>query len=209
MERAKAYGLFLAGITFMALGIVLFVKATLGTTPISSMIYVLSLALPFSMGAFNFIASTVAFLVQLAVRGRAFPRHQWLQIPATLLFSVGIDAWMHALSWVVPSTWGEEWLVMILGCLTMGIGVTLEVKGGVIMMPFEAFINMVCEIWHFRFGNVKIIFDCALVALAAAFSLYFFGDIEGIREATLISAFSTGFLVKCFTMYIPWMRRTD
>lgn len=209
MERVKAYGLFLAGITFMALGIVLFVKATLGTTPISSMIYVLSLALPFSMGAFNFIASAVAFLVQLAVRGRAFPRHQWLQIPATLLFSVGIDAWMHALSWVAPSTWGEEWLVMILGCLTMGVGVTLEVKGGVIMMPFEAFINMVCEIWHFRFGNVKIIFDCALVALAAVFSLYFFGDIEGIREATLISAFSTGFLVKCFTMYIPWMRRAD
>ena len=42
----KRYGIFLIGLTFMSLGIVLIIKSALGTSPISSVPYVLSLALP-------------------------------------------------------------------------------------------------------------------------------------------------------------------
>lgn len=208
MGRLKSYGIFFVGIVLVALGIVLFVKAALGTTPISSMLYVLSLALPFSMGFFNFVTSAMAFAAQLLILGRQFPRFQWFQLPVSLLFSAGIDAWMYALSWITPETLPQQWALMLLACLTMGVGVALEVKGHVIMLPFEAFVNTVAETWNVRFGNVKMIFDWTQVLLAAAFSLYFFGHIEGIREATLISAFSTGFLVKCFLNYLPeWLKR--
>lgn len=44
----KRYGIFLIGLTFMSLGIVLIIKSALGTSPISSVPYVLSLALPFT-----------------------------------------------------------------------------------------------------------------------------------------------------------------
>lgn len=46
----KRYGIFLIGLTFMSLGIVLIIKSALGTSPISSVPYVLSLALPFTVG---------------------------------------------------------------------------------------------------------------------------------------------------------------
>ena len=48
------------------------------------------------------------------------------------------------------------------------------------------------------FGKTKVVFDWTLVSMAALLSVYFFGQINGIREGTLISAFSTGLLVKLF-----------
>lgn len=37
----------------------------------------------------------------------------------------------------------EQFIVMLLDCLAMGIGVTCEVKGNVIMLPCEAFVNAI------------------------------------------------------------------
>lgn len=208
MKKIESYIIFFIGVVFVALSIALFVKAALGTTPIASAAYVLSLALPYSIGFFNFIVSALVFLLQIAILGRKFPLYQWLQIPVAVIFCAGIDVWMALLTWLVPASYAAQFVVLLLGCLSMGIGVTLEVKGGVIMLPCEAFVNTVCTVWHFRFGNVKILFDASLVALAAVISLYYFGDIRGIREGTLLSAFSTGFLEKCFTIYIPgWERK--
>lgn len=79
---------------------------------------------------------------------------------------------------------------------------------GGILLPCETFAVTVCKVWYFRFGNVKILFDASLAVLAALISSCYFGDIRGIREGTLFSVFSTGFLEKCFTVYIPtWERR--
>lgn len=44
-------------------------------------------------------------------------------------------------------------------------------------------------------------FDWSLVPIAAIFSMYYFGEVRGIREGTLISAFSTGVLERIF-MYM-------
>lgn len=60
----KRYGIFLIGLTFMSLGIVLIIKSALGTSPISSVPYVLSLALPFTVGQFNFAVSSLMFILQ-------------------------------------------------------------------------------------------------------------------------------------------------
>ena len=58
----KRYGIFLIGLTFMSLGIVLIIKSALGTSPISSVPYVLSLALPFTVGQFNHTEQEVSYL---------------------------------------------------------------------------------------------------------------------------------------------------
>lgn len=60
----KRYGIFLIGLTFMSLGIVLIIKSALGTSPISSVAYVLSLALPFTVGQFSFAVSSLMFILQ-------------------------------------------------------------------------------------------------------------------------------------------------
>lgn len=198
---AKRYCIFLLGLTFMALGIVLIIKSVLGTSPISSVPYILSLALQLTVGEFNFIVSFIMFLLQPIILGRRFEWIQLLQIPMTFIFCAFIDVFMYLFSWISPNLYYEHLIVLFLGCLSMGIGVTCQLVGRVVMLPGEGLVNAIATHWHLDFGKTKIVFDWTLVSIAALSSLYFFGQVEGIREGTLISAFSTGCLVRCF-MYL-------
>ena len=51
----EKYLLFIIGLYFLATGIVLILRSTLGTTPISSINYVLSLNTSFSLGTWTFL----------------------------------------------------------------------------------------------------------------------------------------------------------
>lgn len=194
----KRYCIFLLGLIFMALGIVLIIKSMLGTSPISSVPYILSLALPFTVGEFNFVMSFLMFVLQPIILRDKFEWIQILQVPMTFIFCVFIDLFMYILSFLVPTLYYQHLLVLFVGCLSMGIGVTCQLLGRVVMLPGEGLVNAIATHWKFDFGKTKVVFDWTLVSIAAILSLYYFGEIDGIREGTLISAFSTGLLVKFF-----------
>ena len=182
----------------MAMGIVLIIKSSLGTSPISSIAYVLSLAGPFTVGEFNFIISVIMFVLQPMILRSKFEWIQLLQLPMTFIFCVFIDLFMYIFGWLFPVSYPAHLFVLFCGCIAMAIGVTCQLLGHVVMLPGEGLVNAIAVHWHFDFGKVKVVFDWTLVAMAAAFSLYYFDSIVGIREGTLISAFSTGMLVKLF-----------
>lgn len=198
MSVAKRYLVFLIGLTFMALGIVLIIKSALGTSPISSVPYILSLEFPFTVGEFNFVFSTMMFLLQPLILGKRFERVQILQMPMTFIFCAFIDFFMYIFAGLIPQAYYQHLIVLLLGCLSMGIGVTCELLGRVVMLPGEGLVYAIVTRWKLDFGRTKVIFDWSLVTVAALLSLYYFGEVLGIREGTLISAFSTGVLVKFF-----------
>ena len=182
----------------MSLGIVLIIKSVLGTSPISSVPYVLSLALPFTVGQFNFAVSSLMFILQPIILRDKFEWVQILQVPMTFIFCAFIDLFMYIFMWLHPQAYYQHILVLLIGCVCMGIGVTCQLLGRVVMLPGEGLVNAISTRWKLDFGKIKVIFDWSLVTIAAILSLYYFGSIEGIREGTLISAFSTGLLVKLF-----------
>ncbi len=53
MNKLKRYVIFLIGLFVNSLGVSLITKASLGTSPISSIPYVLSLNFPFTLGNFT------------------------------------------------------------------------------------------------------------------------------------------------------------
>ena len=57
-EIFKRYLVFVIGLYFLAAGIVLIIRSALGTTPISSINYVLSLNSPLSLATLGFSSST-------------------------------------------------------------------------------------------------------------------------------------------------------
>ncbi len=57
MNKLKRYLLFFVGLFINALGVSLITKASLGTSPISSIPYVLSLKFPLTLGNFTIIFS--------------------------------------------------------------------------------------------------------------------------------------------------------
>ena len=60
----KKYLVFVIGLYFLAAGIVLIIHSALGTTPISSVNYVLSLNSPLSLGTCTFIVNVLLILGQ-------------------------------------------------------------------------------------------------------------------------------------------------
>jgi uncharacterized membrane protein YczE len=203
MSLKKRYFLFVCGLFFMSLGICLIIKSSLGTSPISSIPYILSLKYALTLGTFTFIVNMVFLLCQILILQRKFPYIQLLQIPMTIIFSSFIDLTMFLLSNLTPAIYPLKILALILGCLSLALGVALQIIANVVMLAGEGFMYSIVKTWSFGVGYTKTFFDLSLVIFAGALSQVYFNEIIGIREGTLIPAFMVGsfahFFIKHFS----------
>ena len=94
MEKLKRYLIFLVGLFVNSLGVSLITKANLGTSPISSIPYVLSLNFPFTLGNFTIFFSILLIILQLIILRKNFKLEHILQIPVSIIFGYFIDLTM-------------------------------------------------------------------------------------------------------------------
>ena len=102
MNKLKRYIIFLVGLFVNSLGVSLITKANLGTSPISSIPYVLSLNFPLTLGNFTIIFSILLIMLQLFILRKNFKLEHLLQIPISILFGYFIDLTMLLFSFVNP-----------------------------------------------------------------------------------------------------------
>ncbi len=106
----KRYLVFIAGLYLLAMGIVLIVRSSLGTTPISSINYVLSLHSPLSLGTWTFIINLLLIAGQFFLVRKKKNRKDivdiLLQLPFSLVFSAFIDFNMAIMGNLHPSGYG-------------------------------------------------------------------------------------------------------
>lgn len=198
-ELIKRYLVFIASLFFVALGISLAVKAGLGTSPISSVAYSVSLFAPISLGTCLFIWNTILTVLQIVILRKKFQKIQLLQIPLSLIFAWFTDVLKMLLrADEIPEQYAVSLIFTVVGCLCVSLGVTLGVLANVVLNSGEGFVKAVSDVTGVKFGNMKIIFDLTCVALAAVISLIFTNRILGIREGTLIAAVFTGMMVKVY-----------
>ena len=117
----KRYIIFLIGLFVNSLGVALITKANLGTSPISSIPYVLSLNYPFTLGNFTIFFSILLIVLQLILLGKNFKVEHLLQIPVSLIFGYFIDACMILLGFVNPHSYPVKVIDLLIGCLICGI----------------------------------------------------------------------------------------
>ncbi|MDR1970920.1 MAG: DUF6198 family protein [Treponema sp.] len=192
------YILFGAGLFIMSLGISLVTKANLGTSPISSVPYVLSLKFNLSFGQFTFIVNGLFILLEIVLLNKKFPKKQYFQIAVTVLFGFFVDVAMDLLFFINPSLYGQKILVLSGGCVVLALGIRMQVSANVIINCAEGLVQIIAEKTGKEFGTVKIAFDMALVTLALVISLVVFGTIMGLREGTLVCALTVGLITKLF-----------
>ena len=198
MEKLKRYIVFLIGLFINSLGVSLITKADLGTSPISSIPYVLSLNFPFTLGQFTIAFSLLLILIQLTILRRNFKMEHLLQIPISILFGYFIDLTMMLLFFVNPESYISSVAYLLIGCLVLGFGVYTEVLANVAMLPGESFVRAVSSTWKTEFGSTKVAFDVSLTVIAAALSLIFSHRLNGVREGTVIAALLVGFIARLF-----------
>ena len=175
MEKFKRYLIFLVGLFISSLGVSLVTKANLGTSPISSIPYVLSLNFSLTLGNFTIIFSLFLIALQLLILRNDFKLEHLLQIPISILFGYFIDWTMLLLSFVHPDSYLFKVIALLIGCIILGFGVYCEVL-----------------------GSTKVAFDVTMTVMAALLSFVFAKELNGVREGTIIAALLVGFIARLF-----------
>ena len=206
MNKLKRYLLFLAGLFVNALGVSLVTKASLGTSPISSIPYVLSLNYPLTLGNFTIIFSIFLILLQLLILRKNFKIENVLQIPVSIAFGYFIDLTMYMFFWVDPQNYVVKLISLLAGCVVLGFGVYMEVLADVVMLPGESFVRAIVQTWNTNFGTTKIIFDSSMAIMAGVLSVLFFGKLNGVREGTIMAALLVGFIARLFGKYLEFVK---
>ena len=197
-ETVRRYVFLFIGLFINALGVSLITKANLGTSPITSIPYVLSEAFGLSIGMFTFFFNILLVILQIILLRRKFKLSSLLQLPVIFVFSVFIDMTMAMLYFVNPQSYIFQLISLLIGCIVLGFGVFTEMVANVVMLPGEATVRAICTVTNFDFGKTKVVFDTTMTVTAVILSFALLGFLFGVREGTIIAALVVGIIAKNF-----------
>lgn len=201
-ELIKRYIFLLAGLFVNGLGVSFITKAGLGTSPITSIPYTLSLSFTPTVGMFTLVFNIFLIILQVILLRRNFQLQNLLQLPIIALFSFFIDLTMSLLGFIQPETYVLKVISLVIGCLILGFGVFMEMVANVAMLPGEATVRAVSDVFSTDFGKTKIAFDSSMTVIAAILSFIMFKHLDGVREGTIVAAILVGFIARLFKKYI-------
>lgn len=195
-EVITRYLIFLIGLFINSFGVSFITKASLGTSPISSIPYTLSIGFKPTLGMFTLYMSIILIIIQFILLRKKFPKEYLLQIPVSIAFSWFIDLTMELLAAMKPDTYILQMISLLTGCLILGVGVYMEMVADVVMLPGESFVKAVCVTFHTDFGRTKVVFDSSMTIIAAVIGYTMFQELKGVREGTVIAALLVGMVAR-------------
>ena len=199
-NQIKHYGLFLTGLFIASLGVAFSTKAGLGTSPVASVPYSVSIvnhALTF--GWWLNMLSLIQILVQVALlRRKCKPVEIIIQTVLAFVYGYMTDFSCKLLSGIQPGSYAEKFAWMLVGCVVLALGIWIQYKGGVAMLPGEAMNRAISLTTGKRYENVKIFFDVLYIILAGVISLVFTRKLQGVREGSVIAAVLIGNIIKLY-----------
>ena len=199
-ELARRYVLFIISLFFSGLGVAFTKHGELGVSPISSVANVMYIKFPMlSMGNWLIIWNCILIVGQILLLRKKFQLIQLLQIPLSVLFGYFTDFGLFLVRPIPVNSYPARLLMVIIGILILGFGISLSVIANVIMNSGEAFVKALADNLDKEFGNVKLAFDISCVVIAVALSLLLFDfKVMGTREGTVINAILTGTVVNIY-----------
>lgn len=200
------YFYFLLGVVINSFGVALITKGALGTSPISSVPYVLSLKFSsLSFGMTTFIINMGFIALQVLLLKKEFQPVQFLQIAVNLLFSVFIDISMALLGFFQPEPIWLRLITLVAGCWVLALGICIEVAPDILFVPGEGAVHAIARVSKKKFGSVKICFDVTLFVTAGVLSFVFFGGLNGLGIGTIISALVVGKFVNILNGHLSFL----
>ncbi|MCD8046824.1 MAG: DUF6198 family protein [Clostridiales bacterium] len=190
----------------MAFGVAFSIKGNLGTSPISSFPYALSLITSLTVGQATIALHCTLIALQILILRKNYQIIQLLQLPVALLFGVLTDFAINVISAISPSSYPEQWLHCAIGIVLVAIGVSMEVTSKIVTLAGEGFVLTICQVTPAKFSTMKVVFDVTLVASACLISVIFLHSVEGVREGTLAAAILVGTLTRQIN---KWMAKFE
>ena len=183
----------------MTLGIALSCTADLGTSPISSVPWVLSMFTPWSIGEITIVLNLLFIIAQPILLRQIYWRELLGQLITLIAFGYCIDFSMSLLDWVAPDTLFWQWFDCILSTIILALGVFLCIRAKSFVAAGEGIVLVISLISRIRFSIIKNCFDCTLVAISLAISFMHFGAMRGVGVGTIPAAILVGRWIQLYS----------
>ena len=196
----QQYTLFLIGLFIASLGVAFSTKAGLGTSPVASLPYSVSLVNGlFSFGGWLNVLSVIQISIQVMLLRRKCKPVE-IAIQTVLAFVYG---YMTNLScWLIRdipvNSYFEQLMYLTISCFVLAFGIWMQFRGKVAMLPGEAMNRAISEVTGKRYENIKIFFDIFYIVVSAVICLVFLGELKGVRECSIIAAVAVGLIIKLY-----------
>lgn len=196
----RRYLIFLCGLMVISFGITVITKASLGTSPITSIPYSLSMIIPsLTLGNWTIVFNILLVVLQLILLGKDADRFNIvLQIGVSLILGYFIDFAMLIMSWFSPEMYILRILSVVVGCAILAFGVYLQIIADVVMAPGDGFAYTLTMKLRRDYGKVRITSDMTMVVIAALIGIVGLGTLGGVREGTIISALLVGTIARTY-----------
>lgn len=196
----RQYILFLIGLFIASMGVAFSTKAGLGTSPVASLPYSVSLVSSlFSFGGWLNVLSVIQIAVQVILLGKKCKPVEIL-IQTVLAFVYGyltnLSCWL--IRDIPVNSYLEQLSYLAVSCFVLALGIWLQLKGKVAMLPGEAMNRAISEVTGKKYENIKILFDVLYIVVSAIICLAFLGELKGVREGSIIAAFAVGLIIKLY-----------
>lgn len=203
VEYVKRTAVLIVGLFIMSFGVGLSIRADLGTSPVSSIPYVLNIITGLSVGTTTIIVNVLIVLLQIVLLRKRFRPLQLLQIPVCIAFGLLCDLALACMPGVIPQNYWQQWLICAAGIVLVGLGVSLEVTANVTTLAGEGLSLALCQLFpKVKFGYMKVIVDCSFVVIAVALSFIFLHRLAAVREGTVAAALLVGIIAKTLNRFI-------
>jgi uncharacterized membrane protein YczE len=196
----RRYMLFILGLFIASMGVAFSTRAGLGTSPVASVPYSVSLVCPIlTLGGWLNLLGVLQIAVQVWLLGKKCKPLEII-IQTVLAFAYGymtdFSCWL--IKGIEVDTYIKQLAYMLLGCIILAFGIWIQLKGAVAMLPGEAMNRTISMVTGKKYENVKIFFDVLYIAIAAIICLVFLGWLEGVREGSIFAAIMVGNIIKSY-----------
>lgn len=193
----KSVIIYCLGLFILALGVSFSVLSDLGVSPISSIPYVVSLITGIDLGTCTTVVLGSFIFIQILLLGKNFKLKYMLQLIASSIFGFFVSFTTYLTSSIHIS---DNYIIRLLFCfisvILIAIGVFLYLTPNLLSLPSEGVMQAMCERFHLPIHHSKTIFDCSVVFIASMLSIICLGQLDGIREGTVIAAVCVGICMK-------------
>jgi len=196
------------GLFLIAFGVTVAVNSTLGVSPTSALVYVLSRVFSPSMGTFTALLLTFLVLLQILILRGEFKWINLTQLFAAASYGYFIDLSRFLLGDFRLHTYFGQLAMQGVSFILIALGIALVVELRLVVLPVEGLADAIGKKFlNGSFHRGKIIVDCSLTFAALALSLLFLNGLYGAREGTILSAILVGKLLpytqKIITILLP------
>lgn len=183
-----------AGMLILAIGLTLTAQSGVGTSPLTSIAFVLGKCLNIRFSDATLIMFSLFVIVQIILEKKKTPLtvgKLLLQIPLSILFT-RVMGLIQRLVDLTDAALALRVLVLILAVILTGIGAALTLYTNLIPNPGDGIVKALARFVDKPLGRVKNVFDIANVTVAALVSLVFLGQLEGVGIGSVIAMLGVG-----------------